>query len=197
MKTFSIRDTIQIHSIYNPLESPVALLALDGYLDTFNSKPFQDYILQMIKNSVTFIILDCQKLSYVSSTGIGSFNAITSVLQNKKGDLILLNLNAKVMNVLEMLGFAKYFRIFHQMDSCLSYLKSKSSDVQIPEEVLSPYFSREITGELDIFPTVMDCPSCQNAFKVMKPGLFKCPHCRMKVRVNHKAEAKLESNEPY
>ena len=78
------------------------IVALDGRLDV-NTAPELDKLLNEKCVDATALVLDCEKLEYISSAGL----RILLVNQKKmKGAMKLVNVCELVMEVLEMTGFA-------------------------------------------------------------------------------------------
>lgn len=123
MESINIRDTLKV----NPkkmLDVPNAIiLELEGYLDTYNTKGFQQYVQKVIDEGYHYIVMDCQGLTYVSSTGIGSFTFFNRVLLQKGGELILVRMVSKVYEVFKLLGFLSFFKIFNTFDEVENFLK--------------------------------------------------------------------------
>ena len=80
------------------------LLLLDGELDAssavlldteFNKPGLLDY---------RKVLVDCAKLSYISSAGLGVFISHLQPLQDKDVKLVFFNMQEKVFNVFEILG---------------------------------------------------------------------------------------------
>ncbi|MBU1077736.1 MAG: STAS domain-containing protein, partial [Spirochaetes bacterium] len=79
-------------------ENPqINLIELVGYVDSYNSKFFQETIIGYINNGDTKLIMDCQGLNYLSSAGIGSFVAISEELKGR-GFIVLYNVPPTVLD---------------------------------------------------------------------------------------------------
>ena len=75
------------------------LVILNGYIDTYNSVYFQKQVNKIVGNGFVNIVFNCSNLTYVSSTGIGSFTAFLKLVKPKNGDIVLLNIQPKVYEV--------------------------------------------------------------------------------------------------
>lgn len=53
----------------------------------------------------TDVVIDAEKLDYISSAGLRQFLQIMTVTESKNGKLSIKNANDEVMNVLKMTGF--------------------------------------------------------------------------------------------
>jgi anti-sigma B factor antagonist len=77
-------------------------VALDGRLDT-TTAPELDNFLSENYESAPSIVIDCEKLSYISSAGL---RVLLSAQKKTKGAMKLINVCELVMEVFEMTGFA-------------------------------------------------------------------------------------------
>ncbi len=77
-------------------------VALDGRLDTITAPEFESFF---SKNyyEVDSMVIDCEKLSYISSAGL---RVLLAAQKKTKGAMKLTNVCELVMEVFEMTGFA-------------------------------------------------------------------------------------------
>ncbi|MDI9387406.1 MAG: STAS domain-containing protein, partial [Spirochaetota bacterium] len=102
------------------------LIYLSGYIDTYNSLFFQKRIAKIIEAGYVNIIFNCASLNYVSSTGIGSFTAFLKMLKPKGGDIVLLEIQPKVYEVFQLLGFSQFFNIKDSIDDAIHFFKQET-----------------------------------------------------------------------
>ena len=101
------------------------ILTLNGRIDTDNSAYFQKHIQKLVESGFMRLIFDCSGLEYVSSTGIGSFTSFLKTLKPKGGDLVLLEIQPKVYEVFQLLGFSQFFAIKESLEEAISFLRSE------------------------------------------------------------------------
>jgi len=184
MEPINIRDSIKITPTVIKRNKEYVSLQLVGYLDTYNSKPFQDYVNDIINKGHHNVIMDCSGLTYVSSTGIGSFTAFNRALLPKKGNLVLVNLIPKVFEVFKLLGFLNFFKIFPSVEGAIEDLeKSASAYDGAGSGSGSGSFQQTVdtsAGAIKAteFPLSTSCPNCGKMLKFSKPGKFKCIFCK-------------------
>ena len=144
-------------------------LVLNGYLDTYNSPEFQSHINELINSGVKYILFNLGGLNYISSTGIGAFTSFLKNLRQRKGNMVLFDLQEKVLEVFQLLGFTKFFNIASNLDEALLLLKggTKASE-----------------GHTDKFPLTFDCPFCKRKLRTVKPGTFRCTGCKGTIAVD-------------
>ena len=85
-------------------------LLLDGRLDATTSPEAEEIFLQMAERFDT-LILNMNKLQYISSAGLRVLKKTYMASVRKSGTLELSHVNKMVMEVLEMTGFSGLFRI--------------------------------------------------------------------------------------
>jgi len=144
------------------------ILNLSGYIDTYNSNFFQRQVQRAIEEGFNRLIFNCSGLNYVSSTGIGSFTAFLKAVKPQGGDVVLLEIQQKVYEVFQLLGFSQFFNIKDTLDSAIGFFSGDPNE-QDPE----------------IFPKIFPCPLCSKNLKAVKPGRFRCSECKSILSINN------------
>jgi anti-anti-sigma factor len=151
------------------------ILALSGYVDTYNSNYFQKQVQRAIDAGFIRLIFKCGGLSYVSSTGIGSFTAFLKAIKPRGGDLVLLEIQHKVYEVFQLLGFSQFFNIIDNLESSIDFFRGGSP----VEEKFEP------------FPKIFPCPTCSKKLKAAKSGRFRCSECKSILAINDLGDVSL------
>ena len=123
MEEITIKDSLKITPMQVGGDGETIQLTLNGYLDTYNSPEFQSHINELINSGVKYILFNLSGLNYISSTGIGAFTSFMKILKQKKGSMVLIGIQEKVMEVFQLLGFTRFFKIASTLDEALSLLK--------------------------------------------------------------------------
>jgi anti-anti-sigma factor len=150
------------------------VIFLTGYIDTYNSNLFQKKITKAIESGYTKLIFHCGSLNYVSSTGIGSFTHFLKAVKMRNGDLVLLEIQPKVHEVFQLLGFSQFFNIKDSMDAAIAFLDS----------------SNTVTSN-DVFPKVFRCPICSKKLRTTKAGRFRCSECKTILAIDNAGQVFL------
>lgn len=158
----------KINSIQNGI-----FVYLNGYIDTYNSNFFQKKITKIIETGFINIIFNCSALNYVSSTGIGSFTSLLKMLRPKGGDIVLLEIQPKVYEVFQLLGFSQFFNIKDSTEEAITFFKSGAPVVE------------------SIFPKVFACPVCNKHLRATRAGRFRCSECKSIIAIDEKGQVSL------
>jgi len=150
------------------------LLTLNGYIDTYNSGFFQKRIQKAIEMGFVKLIFHCSGLNYVSSTGIGSFTTFLKTVKPLEGNIVMLDIQPKVYEVFQLLGFSQFFNIKDNIEDAISFFNSDQTD-----------------ANLSVFPKNVSCPICYKKLKAVKPGRFRCSECKSVIAVDENGQVLL------
>ncbi|MFP4114538.1 MAG: anti-sigma factor antagonist [Spirochaetota bacterium] len=137
------------------------ILYLSGYIDTYNSNFFQKRVNRAVESGYVKLIFNCGGLTYVSSTGIGSFTAFLKAVKPRGGDVVLLEIQPRVYEVFQLLGFSQFFNIRDTLDDAITYFKKLTT-----------------RPTSDVFPKTFKCPVCGIRLRANRAGRFRCSKCR-------------------
>jgi anti-sigma B factor antagonist len=82
-----------------------------GDVDASSSIQLDNALGQALEDNQTKILVDCSKLNYISSAGLGVFMSYIQDFENKNIKLVLCNLNEKVIGVFRILGLDQLLKI--------------------------------------------------------------------------------------
>lgn len=162
----SIKDSLTIDIVKE--NSTLAVLSLNGSIDTYNSEDFQKEINKLIDEGFMQLVFNLNQLGYISSTGIGSFTAFLKAVRPKGGDLVLSDVQDQVFDVFKTLGFSNFFKFTPNLEEAKRIVSGQ-------------------TTNSSVFPVVLNCLVCSKTFKVSKTGRFKCSQCNSYFNVDEKA----------
>lgn len=150
------------------------VLYLSGYIDTYNSNFFQKRINKAVESGFTKLIFNCGGLNYVSSTGIGSFTAFLKAVKPRGGDIVLLEIQPRVYEVFQLLGFSQFFTIMDTLEEAMGFFKRSNTQPQA-----------------DVFPTTFRCPVCSTRLRANRTGRFRCSKCRTILAIDEGGQVML------
>jgi len=94
------------------LDRDVLIIAADGGIDRQTSKEFVDRILELIEGGVTKIIIDCTKLTYISSWGLGVLLRLHKRAKSAGGEVKIANVHSRIVELLNLTHLNKVFGIY-------------------------------------------------------------------------------------
>ena len=86
-------------------------LVLDGELDASSAVVLDAELNKPEIVNYKKVLIDCQRLSYISSAGLGVFISHLQRLQDSDVKLVFFNMQEKVFNVFEILGLDSLMNI--------------------------------------------------------------------------------------
>ena len=86
-------------------------LVLDGELDASSAVVLDAELNKPEIVNYKKVLIDCQRLSYISSAGLGVFISHLQRLQDSNVKLVFFNMQEKVFNVFEILGLDSLMNI--------------------------------------------------------------------------------------
>lgn len=90
----------------------VIILTPSGRLDTANAHDFESVIQPLLNNSTTdIIIINCEFLTYISSSGLRSFILMQKKMTARRGCLLLKSLRPEILKIFDMTGCTALFTI--------------------------------------------------------------------------------------
>ena len=80
-------------------------------LDNDNAHTLVSMITSAHSRGFKFIIIDMEKLEFLSSAGVGSVLGTVELFREQGGDIILCNLSENIQHVLEVLDLQEYLTL--------------------------------------------------------------------------------------
>ncbi len=97
----------------------VKVLAFEGSLDTQTSPDAQTQLTELIDGGDKKILVNFEKLHYISSAGLRILLAAAKQLKAAEGELRICDLNEVVKEVFDISGFSTIFKIFESETDAL------------------------------------------------------------------------------
>jgi len=89
----------------------LVVISLEGYLDAYTAPGFEAAIQAELEAGRVQLVVDCEKLTYIASAGLGVFMGFIEEFREKGGDIKICGLVPKVKQVFELLGFLSLYDI--------------------------------------------------------------------------------------
>lgn len=98
-------------AIQTSVEDGLSIVAIEGFVDAHTAPQFEKAIQQSVDAGRVRIVVNCEKLNYISSAGLGVFMAFIEEVRERGGDIKICGLTPKVKHTFEILGFQDIFEM--------------------------------------------------------------------------------------
>lgn len=98
-------------AIQTAVEDGLSIVTLEGFVDAHTAPQFENTIQSEIAAGRNRIIVNCEKLSYISSAGLGVFMSFIEEIREIGGDIKICGLVPKVKHTFDILGFQDIFEM--------------------------------------------------------------------------------------
>jgi anti-sigma B factor antagonist len=134
------------------------MLSLTGSVDNDSWQYFYRHVTRAIEAGFIRLVFDLGGLRFMGGSGFGSFTRVLRFVKQCGGNLALVNLEPKIRENLELLGFSKFFNVRDTLAEAIAVFAS--------------------AGEPPVYPIVFMCPICSHRVRAAKPGRFRCRACK-------------------
>jgi anti-anti-sigma factor len=98
----------------------VKIVNLGGELNVKTAPDFEKYFDEFEGGKV---ILNVEKLDYISSAGLRSLVILIKKLYATKGEMVLVNMQGVVREIIEVSGFENLFKVFDSLEKADTYFQ--------------------------------------------------------------------------
>ena len=180
------------------LDNKVAVVEIDGPLDSHTSPDFEEYINHILARNMLFILFDAGKMTYVSSEGIGLLLFLQRKISEANGFFVIFNLPGEILTLYRLIGFDKVFRIAESraealqiMDRQMELRESGLTEEPEPEEPAPAAAQKPVEQAAPAAaapgPRVREgerpsggevtCANCGVSLRVEPDSDYICPNC--------------------
>lgn len=106
--------------IQNEKQGEFMVVQINGRVDTTNYTEFEKHISAIIDGGESNIVLNCDKLNYISSSGLRVFLITQKRLMAAKGKLHLCSMQPSIKEIFDISGFSSIFKIFDSEEAALA-----------------------------------------------------------------------------
>jgi len=106
-------------AIQTSLENDLSIVALEGFVDAHTAPQFEDAVQKAVNSGSVRIVVDCEKLNYISSAGLGVFMSFIEEVRDRGGDIKICGLTPKVKHTFDILGFQDIFEMLDDQQTAL------------------------------------------------------------------------------
>lgn len=101
----------------------IAILTVNGRLDTLSSGSLDIKLKELLDNNVDNIVIDFSTLDFISSSGLRVLLTTAKKVKTSNGKLALCALQQNVKEVFDVAGFTMLFSIFPSQNEAVNNLK--------------------------------------------------------------------------
>ncbi|MDP7070384.1 MAG: STAS domain-containing protein [Phycisphaerales bacterium] len=98
------------------IDGDIMVIEADGGLDGTNAARFSDDVLAIVDGGIGRLIIDCARLTHVSSVGLGALIRIRSRAAKAGGDVKLCNVSGLPMQVLHASRLDRVFGLYPDLN---------------------------------------------------------------------------------
>lgn len=109
-------------------KGPVQLLDLRGELDAHTASELEAAFQRCQREQDFQIVVNGEKLQYISSAGLGVFMAYIEEVREQGGDIKIAALQPKVFNVFDLLGFPMLFDIVDTEEEAIERFETNGQE---------------------------------------------------------------------
>lgn len=106
-------------AIQTSVEDGLSIVAIEGFVDAHTAPQFENAIQQSVDAARLRIVVNCEKLNYISSAGLGVFMSFIEEVRERGGDIKICGLTPKVKHTFEILGFQDIFEILDDQQTAI------------------------------------------------------------------------------
>lgn len=93
------------------------IFTLNGRVDSQGAVDLDLALHTALDEGKTKLVLDMGDVPYINSSGLRTLAEVLTVSKEQGGQLVLAGLNARVLRVLQIVGFDNFFEIYEDADS--------------------------------------------------------------------------------
>ncbi len=103
-------------------ENQFYILSIDGELDASSSITLDNAFTEALSKKENKILVDCSRLNYISSAGLGVFMSYLQDFENDNISMVLYQVSDKVKNVFTILGLDSLIRIVANKEEAIALM---------------------------------------------------------------------------
>lgn len=107
------------------------VIRISGSLDAYTFPNLEETIQRLFEGDNYNIIINMERLNYISSAGLGVLMSMVKKLREKDGDIKLTNLPHKIHGILDLLGFTTVLEIYTEEEEAAKAFLHGSKKEQI------------------------------------------------------------------
>jgi anti-anti-sigma factor len=111
--------------IHEQQSGDVDIVSISGKLDAYSSADLEKTFNSLVAASRVKLVVNCDKLEYISSSGLRVLIAVLKKVRKVNGGVVLASVKPAILEVLSISGFTQLFTITENVSAAVESL-SKS-----------------------------------------------------------------------
>lgn len=103
-----------------------AVVEPEGFINAHTVRQFESSLENLVNAGQFNILLNCRKLNYISSAGLGAIMGLIETVRENEGDILLCSLQENVFAIFDTLGFTQLYKVFPNEEEALGTLEKKA-----------------------------------------------------------------------
>jgi anti-sigma B factor antagonist len=103
----------------------VQIVRLAGSLDMYSFPRLETQLNALFDERQYCMVLDCRRLDYVGSAGLGALVSLAKRAREHKGDVRLLGVPDRIYKIIELLGFTKVLVVYDTEEKAVASFQSQ------------------------------------------------------------------------
>ncbi len=112
--------------IIRSLINDIPVLSVSGKIDAVTSKDLEEALIRLIKEDKKILVVNMEKVEFLSSSGLRVLMASLNKLKHKDGDLKLAAMQPFVKDVFFMTGANRFFSIYPSQEEAIKSVQTQS-----------------------------------------------------------------------
>jgi anti-anti-sigma factor len=112
---------------YHGVDKEVLILSADGGLMAANAEQFVGELEKLVELGLRKLVVDCTRLTHISSYGVGILVSLHKTLARQGGDVKLASVPGLVARVIRLLRLESTFEIYPTVEAACSAFRSRES----------------------------------------------------------------------
>jgi anti-sigma B factor antagonist len=112
--------------IIQSLIDDISVISVSGKIDAVTSRDLEAALIGLLDKNKNFLVVDMEKVEFLSSSGLRVLMASLNKLKHKNGDLLLAALQPFVKDVFFMTGASRFFSIYPSQGEAIKSLQTIS-----------------------------------------------------------------------
>jgi anti-anti-sigma factor len=108
----------------------VVVLELEGSLDITTVETFETRLKELAEHEKSRLVIDMEKLQYISSAGIGALMFFIKRFRGQRGDIKIANVNPGVYRIFELMELPNIFQITETVGDALDAFGGKTHETR-------------------------------------------------------------------